>query len=363
MPTRRPNYWKRCVTKARLEALNSLAACIRGEIPIAIDWLATIAVANESMTTTNLAASVLNAGSDPDLPEDAKNFLTEVLGRNGKRNQLLLAQMSESIQALNAVGIVPILFKGSAILAAQPTIENAWRMVSDVDLLVEEDELPLATRSLKSIGYTLFDEEGGPATAVTLARPSDVGMLDIHTKTRGPAALRADDALQNTRLSVTVGSAMAFLPSPTFQFLHFVLHDQFHGRDFWRGSLDLRHLCDMARIASRHEIDWAFLESLFASRAAAAMLSSQMIQLNRLLGVKVPEIFLSNLTGRLQYRRILAQMEYPFLRGPFTVVAVLAGWKHRGQDTLKYHVGFRRRFVGKLRGARRLFAARPLGKL
>jgi hypothetical protein len=142
-----------------------------------------------------------------------------------------------------------------------------------------------------------------------------------------------------------------------------VLHDQFHGRDFWRGSLDLRHLCDMARIASRHQIDWAFLEDLFASRAAAAMLSSQMIQLNRLLGVVVPDIFLGNVTGRVQYRRILAQMKYPLLRSPFTVVAVLAGWKHRGQDKLKYQIGFRRRFAGKLRGARRLFASRPLGKL
>jgi hypothetical protein len=351
------------VTKARLQALNSLATCLRGEIPVAIDWLDTIALANESMTTTNLAASVLNTGLDANLPEDAKNFLKEVLARNGKRNQRLLAQMSESIQALNAVGIAPMLLKGSALLAAQPTIENAWRMVSDIDLLVAEYELSLATNSLKSIGYTVFDEDGSPAKTVTLARPSDVGMLDIHTKTRGPAALRADDALHHAKLSVSVGSARAFLPSPTFQFLHFVLHDLFHGRDFWRGSMDLRHLCDMARIISRHEIDWTLLEKLFSRRTSAAVLSSQMIQLNRLLGIKVPEIFLSSLTGRIQYRRILVQMQYPLLRSPFTLATALAGWNHISRDPAKHDVGFRRWFAGKLRGARRLFSVKPLGKL
>jgi hypothetical protein len=363
MPTRRRNCWKSYVKKARLEALNSLTACLRGEIPAAIDWHATIVMANESLTTTNLAANVLGAELGPSLPDDVETFLKEILSRNGKRNQLLLTQMKESIKALNAVGITPMLLKGSAILAAQPTIENAWRMVSDIDLLVSKEELASAMNCMRSIGYSLFDQDGSPASTVTLARSSDVGMLDIHTKTRGPAALRADDLLRNTSTNSTMGSAKMLLPSPTFQLLHFVLHDQFYGRDFWRGSLDLRHLCDMARIISRHDIDWIFLEQLFLSRAPAAKLSSQLVQLNRLLDVRVPEIFLSNLAGRLQYRRILAQMQYPALRKPLTMMAVLSGWNHRNRDTAMHDVGFRRKLVGKLQGAWRVVADKPLGKL
>jgi hypothetical protein len=363
MPQVRRDCWKRFVKPNRLEALNALAACLRGNVPPAIDWMSAIAVANESLTTSNLAACVLDAGIAHNLPKDARAFLREVLARNGRRNQILLEQMSETILALNAAGITPLLLKGAAVLAGQPSIENAWRMVSDIDLLVKDDELALVITCLKSIGYTVSEQsayDGGP---ITLARPSDVGTLDVHTRARGPAALRSDDVLYRSSLCASVGPAKVLLPSPTFQLLHFVLHDQFYGRDFWRGSVDLRHLCDLARIVSRSEIDWDFLRQLFVRRTSANAISSQMIQLNRLLGIAVPEYFLDNAMARFQYWRILTQMRYPFLRRPFICLTILLEWNQTNRDWVEYDVSFRRKILGRLQGAWRMLAITSVGKL
>jgi hypothetical protein len=360
MPARRLDFWKKNLN--RLGAINALTACLRGEIPPEIDWLATIALANESLTSTNLAAAVLTREFNGDLPEDARIFLKDVLSRNAMRNQMLLAQMLDSIHALNVAGIEPMLLKGSAILAAQPSIENAERMVSDIDLLVNDKELMPAISCLKSTGYSVFDKSGDPRGPITLARVSDVGMVDIHTKLRGPEALSASQELYATSQSATLGAAKFLLPSPTFQLLHFVLHDQFHSRDYWRGSVDLRHLCDLAKIVTQHKIDWILLQNLFSSRTAAAAFSSQMIQLNKLLGVSIPENLSHNLLSRFQYWRILTQMRYSILRIPFIWLTVLMGSNHRNRDKVAYNVSFQKRLSGRLRGVWKLFSATSIGK-
>jgi Uncharacterised nucleotidyltransferase len=346
----------------RLQTLNTLCACLRGEVPTKIDWLATIALANESLTITNLAASVLTPRLNGDLPEDVRIFLKDVLSRNAKRNEMLLSQMLDSIHALNLAGIEPMLLKGSAILAAHPSTENAERMVSDVDLLVKDKELLPAINCLESAGYVVFDKSGDPGGPVTLARQCDVGMVDIHTKLRGPQALSASQELYATCHRVTIGAASYLVPSPTFQLLHFVLHDQFHSRDYWRGSVDLRHLCDLVKIVTQHEIDWILLQTHFSSRTSAAALSSQMIQLNKFLGVPIPENLSHNLLARFQYRRILTQMRYPPLRMPFICLTVLMGLNHRNRDKIKYDVSFQQRISGKLRGIRRMFSSTSMGK-
>jgi hypothetical protein len=272
--------------------------------------------------------------------------------------------MSESIQLLNVAGITPVLLKGSAILAAEPSTEkNAWRLVSDIDLLVNDDELTSAINSLTAIGYAVADVSETGGRSVTLARQSDAGMLDIHTKVRGPAAFRADEELYKSSLSTSVGLANVLLPSPTFQLIHFVLHDQFYGRDFWRGSLDLRHLCDLARIVSQQDIDWSYLQRLFSTRVSADLLSCQLTQANRLLGVPVPQIFLNSFIARLQYWRILIQLRYPIARKPLILLTVLFGWGYRCRDEGDYQVGAGRKIIGRLRGAWRLLSAKPVGKL
>jgi Uncharacterised nucleotidyltransferase len=351
------------VKATKLQALLWLTSCLRGEMPPEIDWDAAIALANESMTTTNLAARVLDDRYRGDLPEDVRVFLTDVMVRNTSRNTRLLTQLEESVRTLNVVGIVPVLLKGAATIVTATSDVNAERMISDIDMFVSREEQAAAIQCLENIGYGVFDRSGGHDGPVTLARVSDVGMIDLHIKTRGPTALNADDKLHANCKIVTLNSAQCLVPSPTFQILHFVLHDQFHNRDYWKGHLDLRHLCDLAKIIRTfRDIDWDYLHTLFSHRSAADALASQLIQVKKLLGAAIPKELSGRLLARFQYRRVLAQMRFPYLRMTFICLTILSGWNHRNRDDVDYDVGLYRRFSGKARGIWRLFRADTLGK-
>ena len=345
------------------QALSWLGSCFRGEIPVDIDWDVTVALANASMTTTNLAARVLQAPCRDKLPEDVKVFLTDVASRNARRNARLLEQLEDVLCVLNGVGIVPVLLKGAAIIVNNDIASLAERMISDIDILVKVEEQARALGCLEGVGYRVFDRSGAADGPVTLARVSDVGMIDIHTRMRGPTALTASGRLYADCKPASLHSAMCLVPSPTFQILHFVLHDQFHNRDFWKGHMDIRHVCDVAKIITQcPAIDWDFLRSVFSNRTAADALASQLIQVTRLLGVSVPTQFSGRPMARLQYRRILTQMRYPYLRKPFICLTILLGWNHRNRDDVNYDVSAYRRLSGKMRGIWRLFNADTLGK-
>ena len=350
------------MSATKLQALHSLTACLRGQIPAGIDWEATIALANESLTTTNLAWCVLHKFSHVTLPEDVKSFLTDVLARNRNRNRRLLAQLEQAAGALNSVGIIPVLIKGAAILVEDDC--PAKRIISDIDILVKGAERDLAINCLANIGFAIFDVSGGADGPVTLARNSDVGMIDVHTKPRGPEALSASDELYLNCNAVALHEAQVLVPSPTFQILHFVLHDQLHNRDYWKGSIDLRHLCDMANILTLHPpVDWTFLHSLFAKNSSLNALASQLIQANRLLGTTIPRQFSCRFHAQVQYWRILNQIRRPYLRVPFICLTILTDWSHHNRDAIRQNVGTRRRLGGKIRGAWRLFTATSLGKI
>jgi Uncharacterised nucleotidyltransferase len=326
MPVRRRKSWNKNVKATKLQALHSLASCLRGDVPSDIDWVATVALANESMTTTNLAVRVLDERHFGSLPEDVGIFLSDVLARNKSRNTRLLSQLKESVRALNGAGITPVLLKGAAVIVGGNSETSADRMISDIDILTRSEELTQAITCLENIGYVVFDRSGGPDGPVTLARPSDVGMIDIHIRPRGPAIYGANDRLYANCEPAPLGQVQCLVPSPTYQILHFVLHDQFHNRDYWKGQLDLRHLCDLAKlITSYSNIDWRFLQSLFSNRSAADAFASQLIQVNRLLRVPIPKQFSERLLARFQYWRVLTQMRYPYLRVPFTCLTITLG--------------------------------------
>jgi Uncharacterised nucleotidyltransferase len=352
------------VRTTKLQALEMLSSCLRGELPEHLDWFATIALANQSMTTAVLAVRIYECNHFVNVPNDVRIFLAEILARNADRNSRLLSQMNEAVCALNNISVTPVLLKGAAILVSEGAPANKERMMSDIDMLVKAEELSKAVASLEAIGYRIFDTSNSRSGPITLARTSDVGMIDLHTKPRGPTVLSASDWLYESCTPASIGKAQALIPSATFQLLHFVLHDQFHNRDYWKGHLDLRHLCDMSKlIANNDPIDWDLFGRLFTSRSATDALATQLIQVSRLLSSPIPEQYSRRILARIQYRRCLAQFRSPSLRLPFLLLTVLTSWGHRNRDASEYNSPLRIRFAGRIRGTYRLFYGKAFGKI
>ena len=135
-------------------------------------------LANRSLVTPALADRYRY---DSALPPALRPFFMTITTRSVHRNTVMRAQMVEAGIALNKAGIVPLAFKGAALLAQHSLAEGervegegaapeglvdgpadglANRIFADIDLMVPARQLASAIAALGSLRYTLDGEPG-----------------------------------------------------------------------------------------------------------------------------------------------------------------------------------------------------------
>ncbi len=270
---------------SELHALSDLCQCLGGRVPAAIEWEGVLALANRTLVTPALAESLDIAGSpDPAIPSEVVGLLRVIAERTSARNRLMHAQLAEAVAALNARGITPILLKGAALLAHRgPDCAN--RLLTDLDLMVREDENGSAVEALEGIGYHRLlsmhqDEQGA-----NLGRERDAGGVDLHFRLKRVGHGRDAAWLMASCRPFPIGGGVASMPSPAALIALFVLHDQLQEGDYWRGRIDLRHLVDMAAIA--RQVDGNALAALFPAGRARRALAVQLHSLSTWLGQSI----------------------------------------------------------------------------
>ncbi len=268
---------------SRRAALQQLTTCLQGRLPAHADWMAILDLANRSLVTAELCTAVATSSEFSALPKDVQTFLLEVRSRNRERNRRLAVQLRDALAALNGAGIEPVLLKGAALWTGRPGDESD-RILADIDLLVRGPEVARAIAALQAAGFGLTSRYPGNDVHVVaeLARPSDVGLIDLHQRPPGPPGLAQIDNLAAYCTPVILDGLRAMRPASAVQIFFLVLHDQFHDGDYWRGSFDLRHLMDIARLSTAPEgVDWKFLESLCRTPLVRNALETQLIAAER----------------------------------------------------------------------------------
>lgn len=315
---------------ARLDTLRDLAACLRGAPPPGCDWPAVVSLANQSLTTPQLAAAVLRSADPP--PADIVAFLEEVLGRNRERNRRLWRQLVEALEALNARGIVPVALKGAALWLWSG--EASDRLLSDIDLLVEPAEAKAAITALEDAGFRVARRQDGALAHVVaeLGRPQDAGYIDLHQRPPGPPGVveTADFAARYRE----VEGRRVRAPDAAAQILHLVLHDQFHDGDYWRGGFTLRHLRDIAALAP--SVDWGRLFTFARTELCRRAVEVELRAAARFAGADVPASALGDGWARIQHERQLLQFAWPKLSAAIAAAALVSEWPalsaHRRAD-------------------------------
>ena len=295
--------------------LIQLCECLRGCLPNIVDWESIFRIANHSLTTPALKDFVERYRGQ--IPEDVSNYVDEIFRRNLIRNGRLMAQVAEAAAALNEQNVQPVLLKGLAKLATSAERQIGTRIISDIDILVSHDECDSSLNALKQLGYQIISwaDDERSHWYVNVKRPQDVTHIDLHIKPPGYEFFSsAATELKHHCQLVPCGQAFAYVPSPTYQALLLIVHDQLHDADYWLGKIALRHLLDLRDLARSSEgIDWKLLNSLFESKTAKNALDTQLVTLFMLLDVDVPDDLRKRFLPRVQYRRRLLQMQVPVL--------------------------------------------------
>lgn len=305
-------------------ALMDLCRCLRGLPPGDVDWMSVIGLANQTLTSPALIDLVDQ--SPPVIPEDVCAYIRNLHSRNVVRNDRLATQLEEAVLAMNDLGVTPILIKGAATLATAPRERRGVRLMADLDIVVTPEETESAVAALTAIGYGIQAEAPpeSPRWHMELSRPSDVGAIDLQQRAPGPAYAyrRYCHPLKHCVLAV-VGRGRAYIPTPTYQALMLIIHDQFQDYGYWLGDIDLRHLVELRDLdQSVQGIDWDELCSHVSGELTRNAVETQLLALAELLGVDIPRALRSRTIPRLQFVRRMTQARFPITRWPLLVITV-----------------------------------------
>ena len=301
---------------SRLRQLESLSSLIRGELPPDVDWMSVLALANQALVTPQLYSAATRTGTVSQMPAEVRTYLHELWRRNRQRNRRLFAQLREAVSVLNAAGLEPTLLKGAAHWAALGRPSDHDRMLGDLDLLVSAEEAACAVSALEAAGFPVDSryDDVGLHVAAELARPDDVGVIDLHRRPPGPPGLaQAAMTVAGELRTLAWDGVRAKAPSPALQIFLLVLHDQFHEGGYWRGGFVLRHLLDIATLSRRPAgVDWSVLAKLPQTRLVSNAIDAQLLAAESVCGALAPETA-HRPWVRLQHARLRAQFGWPNL--------------------------------------------------
>ncbi|WP_249140963.1 MULTISPECIES: nucleotidyltransferase family protein [Bradyrhizobium] len=285
--------------------------------------MSVIGLANQTLTSPALIDLV---DQSPAIPEDVCAYIRNLYRRNVVRNDRLATQLEEAVLAMNDLGVTPILIKGAATLATAPRERRGVRLMADLDIVVTPEETERAVAALIGIGYGI-QAEASPESRrwhMDLSRPSDVGAIDLQRSAPGPAfAYRECCHPLKQCVPAVVGRGRAYVPTPTYQALMLIIHDQFQDYGYWLGDIDLRHLVELRDLdRSVQGIDWDELCSHVSGKLMRNAVETHLLVLSELLGVDVPRALCSRTIPRLQFVRRVTQARFPVTRWPLLVMAI-----------------------------------------
>ncbi|WP_053971329.1 nucleotidyltransferase family protein [Mangrovimonas sp. ST2L15] len=87
------------------------------------------------------------------LPEDLNEYLEEITKINRNRNAILLSETQEITNLLSENNINHVFIKGIAIIASNLIEDIGFRMIGDIDILIDRNQIDRAFKLLKTQGY------------------------------------------------------------------------------------------------------------------------------------------------------------------------------------------------------------------
>ncbi|HEY3175058.1 MAG TPA: nucleotidyltransferase family protein [Candidatus Polarisedimenticolia bacterium] len=269
-----------------------------------VQWEAVAAGAARANLTPCVHHNLVRIGLDARLPREQAEVLAARSRGIASRNRRLVGQLEELTRRLEADGIRVLLLKESA-LAMSHYGNGRLRMMGDIDLLLEPEQIERVVVMLESAGYesaeVLWTKEhyrGQHHHAAPLVHPDLAAKIEPHrsfalpllagpsSATTAPPEMVAAMASRAVRLDART---WCFTPADTL--FHLCL-------DLWGNAFlgKMGQLCDAREVIRQGGVEWPMLEDLARSIGAEAHLGFS-LKLLADLDAPVPAEVLSRLAA------------------------------------------------------------------
>ncbi len=189
------------------------------------------------------------------VPEDLVIFLTEMRHANLRRNHDIGRQLGEIGRVFSELGMRGVALKGGAELLAPLHPDPAFRFLSDLDILVPEEDLDRAVARFDDLGAVSEDideiNQRGHHHLAPLRHPDWPVPLELHRAMGAGDARQILSAAQVLAAARPSGAPGLDVPRPTHRLVHAVLHAQIDPPRYRDGSLSLRDLVEMEVLVQR----------------------------------------------------------------------------------------------------------------
>ncbi|MBN1203331.1 MAG: nucleotidyltransferase family protein [Myxococcaceae bacterium] len=238
------------------------------------------------------------------LAEPAREALRRESLSSAARAIRVHALLLRSVDALAAVGVVPVVLKGSA-LARRLYPEPFHRATSDVDLLVAREQVEAAARALEGLGLARAPERPGHGGAHSHHREFQgrAGLVELHFRALVGygQALEADALLAHAQEAELEGRRVRYF-RPEDELVYLALHASNHLLQRLAWLFDLKLL-----ILAHPGLGWRRVVQVARETAFSHLAWYALEAASRLMGASVPREVLAELAPPRWQRALAAR--------------------------------------------------------
>ena len=226
------------------------------------------------------------------LPTDLQNELDNHYKRQTWRNLRTYNVLGDILRALGDDSKHVLLLKG-VHLANFVYEEMSMRVMGDIDILVQKQQLPRIEQILLNKGYTLSETARNFPYHWGFAPPApNLPPVELHWHVKQPdhPLFIADDLIWQHTTTATILGHTVQLMSPELLICYLCWHAVHH-----RWEVGIKTVVDVSAIVAHHTLDWKRVVKLAAQIGVSKHLAVTLALIEQSLLIEIPQTILQQL--------------------------------------------------------------------
>ena len=257
---------------------------------------------------------LLEKGLESSVPREPRRYLSSLYRLNRERNVRILRQLDTVLQVLNSRNIRPLLLKGASHIKSGVYADPGARILSDLDILVDDTDVRCAFEALEQSGYSAVDEWTNDRHCPPLRRPGEAAAIEIHWRHfrgKGDRMLPAPTLLDNSSVVQQRGVSFRLSP-PTDIVLASFINSQILDGLGERYIIGLRPIQDLLAIRAAYgpNVDWKRILNVTRSHGAERKLHAYLYDALRVAGLETPSGIPIGVRARIHHRIALSRVRW-----------------------------------------------------